>query len=328
MIIKPTDESHDIAELERLLALHPNRADVIGTELKKLRAGRSEELNVAHHLDRDFGSSRISVILHDLRFEYRGQVFQIDHLIINQFLMFYLLETKSARYGLKVDGKGNFSRAYKGVYTGMASPIKQVQSQGRLLSEYLDGFELLPKRLGLRLKPSIHPFVTISPKTDFNCDPNFDDSSIIRYDSLLDSMVAENKSFNIVGRLASKVSYETLEELGHNLTKHHLPKTKDWKAILRLTDTQASKNVAATTAEPTADPTSSSHASTLPIHRCIHCQSDHLTIKYGRNYYFACNACSKNSAINLPPGEKLRKEGNNFFLTKSGGEASLYHTNN
>lgn len=72
MIIKQTDENRNIRELERLLGLYPGKAGIIQPELRKLRAGQNEESNVAHYLDRECGSSRISVILHDLRFEYRG----------------------------------------------------------------------------------------------------------------------------------------------------------------------------------------------------------------------------------------------------------------
>ena len=324
MIIKPTEENRNIKELERLLELHPDKGGVILSELRKLRAGQTEENNVAHYLDRECGSSRSSVILHDLRFEYRGQVFQIDHLIINRALIFTLLETKSAKYGLKVDAQGNFFRNWKGHYQGIPSPIEQVQSQQRMLTEYLSGFDFFPKRLGVKLRPVFQSYVTISPRVHFQADPGFDASSVIRYDRIFGDIEKAGAKFSIAGRLMNMVSYETIEEIGANLAQHHIPKDIDWNARLKLSTKVAIDDVPPLkTGLEDVDVLQSASS----LHTCVTCSSPDVTIKYGRNYYFACQACGKNFATALPGPGKLRKEGKSFFYVSDRKPEALYHTN-
>jgi hypothetical protein len=318
MIIKPSEDNQNILELERLLQLHPEKASIINEELRKLRSGQAEENNVAHFLDRECGSSRISVVLNDLRFEYRGQVFQVDHLIINRFLIFTLLETKSAKFGLKVDKRGNFSRSYKGRFSNIPSPIEQVRSQSELLAEYLNGFDLFPRRLGVKLKPFFQSFVTISPKVHFESHPEFDASSIIRYDRIFQDIEAAGYKFNAAGRLLNKVSYETLEEIAQNLCRHHIPKLTDWTSKLQL---NAQPEKLQSNAPPCETP-----ISTYPK-TCRECSSDLVTIKHGRSYYFSCAACGKNTPVKLPGPGKLRKEGNNFYFSAADGVETLYHRN-
>lgn len=347
MILKPTDENRNIVELERLKALYPDREEQISQELRKIRAGHKEEQNVAHYLDRDLGSTDYSVVLHDLRLEYRGQVVQLDHLIINRALIFTILETKSAKYGLKVDEKGNFSRLFNGKYTNFASPIEQVNSQARMLDEYVNGYGLLPKRLGMKLKPFVQGFVTISPTVNFECSPSFDARQVIRYDRVLKEMENAPAKFNLFGRLASFVNYETLEEIGQTLIRHHVPKDVDWVGRLRLgkpkTEVVAEKAETegqraapeapqiATVNETTPAP-ATVHAEAAPSekpaeHVCKHCGSSKLEMKYGRSYYFYCGDCEKNTAAKLPGPGRIRKEGNNFFYVEASKPEALYFTN-
>jgi len=324
MIIKPTEENRNIRELERLLALNPGKGEIILGELRKLRAGQAEESNVAHYLDRECGASRNEVILHDLRFEYRGQVFQIDHLIIDKRLIFTLLETKSAKFGLKVDGKGNFFRTWKGQDQGMPSPIEQVRSQERMLAEYLNGFDFFPKRMGIKLKPYFQSYVTISPKVRFDADPGFDASAVIRYDRIFGDIEKAGAKFSVAGRLLNKVSYETIEEIGSSLARHHIPKDIDWSTRLNL----KSKAGTSDTALRTAPDASIDVKDVIPSpHHCTACSSPDLAIKYGRNYYFACQACGRNFPTTLPGPGKLRKEGKRFLYVSDGQPDVLYHVN-
>lgn len=324
MIIKPTEENRNIRELERLVEMHPDKNEIILEELRKLRAGQAEESNVAYYLDRECGSSRSSVILHDLRFQYRGQVFQIDHLIINHALIFTLLETKSAKYGLKVDGKGNFFRKWKGQYQGIPSPIEQVRSQQRMLAEYLNGFDFFPKRMGIKLKPYFQSYVTISPKVHFDVDPSFDASAVIRYDRIFGDIERAGAKFSIAGRLMNMVSYETIEEIGSSLARHHIPKDIDWSERLHLYP-EAGTNETGVKKAPDV-PTAAGEL--VPKRcKCVACSSLDLTIKYGRNYYFACQACGKNFPTALPGPGKLRKDGKRFLYVSDSQSEILYHVN-
>lgn len=349
MIIKPTDDNRNIIELERLKILYPDHEEQISQQLRKIRAGHQEELNVAHYLDRDLGSSHYSVTIHDLRLEYRGQVVQIDHLIINRALIFTILETKSAKYGLKVDEKGNFSRLFNGKYTNFASPIEQVNSQARMLEEYLNGFDLLPKRLGMKLKPFVQCFVTISPAVNFECSPSFDAHQVIRYDRIMKEMENAPAKFSLIGRLASLVNYETLEEIGQTLIRHHIPKDVDWIGRLRLgkpkmklaaEKPETKSPTSQTPVTPPATQTVEAHELTpapttsdkTPLqepygHACKHCSSRNLQMRYGRSYYFHCIECEKNTAVKLPGSGRIHKDGSQFFYVEVNKPKTLYFKN-
>lgn len=317
MEIKEFNKDESIESLEALKTVYPEKTAVIETELRKLRSGAAEEANVAHYLDRDIGRSRNSIILHGLRIEFKGQVFQIDHLIVSRALIFTLLETKSAKHGLKVDARGNFYRMFKGKPVGMPSPVEQVESQARLLQEFLQTMEILPKRLGVSLRPVLRSYVTLSPSVKFECATDYDDAKIIRYDQILKINDDAENDINVVGRLLNFVSYETLEEIGKRLMAQHTPHSIDWVGKLKLGQST----------QKLETPISADAGNKVDHHVCKKCGADKLEIKHGYGYYFRCFACGEATKISLPGPGKLKKQGVEFFYVEEGKPDVLFHRN-
>lgn len=76
------------------------------------------------------------MVLNDLRIEHDGESAQIDHLIVYTY-GFIVVESKSIRGEVKVNEYGEWTRSYKGQWSGMPSPIKQAELQLKLLKQYL-----------------------------------------------------------------------------------------------------------------------------------------------------------------------------------------------
>lgn len=137
-------------------------------------AGRDAERQMAHYLHRAFAQDSDLHILNDLRLVDPDQpeqdgapgVAQIDHLVVHRWGLF-IVESKSVSDAVTVHGDGaggdEWTRVFRGRQTGMPSPIRQAERQGKFLREYLHSRRetLLGKvPLGLR------PFTLVLHKTD------------------------------------------------------------------------------------------------------------------------------------------------------------------
>lgn len=114
----------------------------------KLQAGIRQEQDVAFFLKRAFADKPDVRVFNDLKFIHDGETAQIDHLILYPY-GFVLIESKSITGHVKVNQLGEWQRSYQGNWSGMRSPIKQVELQQQLLRSVL--FEhreaILPKIL-------------------------------------------------------------------------------------------------------------------------------------------------------------------------------------
>jgi len=99
-------------------------------------AGIKQEHDVAFYLRRAYRNSDNVMVLNDLRIEHDGESAQIDHLIVYTY-GFIVVESKSIRGEVKVNEYGEWTRSYKGQWSGMPSPIKQAELQLKLLKQYL-----------------------------------------------------------------------------------------------------------------------------------------------------------------------------------------------
>ncbi|MDX1536237.1 nuclease-related domain-containing protein [Arsukibacterium sp.] len=117
----------------------------------KLAAGINQEQDVAFYLRRAYRNSNRVMVLNDLRIEHDGETAQIDHLIVHSF-GFTVVESKSIRGEVRVNEHGEWSRSYKGQWSGMPSPIKQAELQLKLLKEYLcdNTLQIIGKFLGVQ----------------------------------------------------------------------------------------------------------------------------------------------------------------------------------
>ena len=168
MIIKKMDsKQEEIAELTALLKgrLTSNQRFLIERELKTMRSGVSGEKDSAYYIDFYFGDSRNWAVIHDLRLEHRGQVAQIDHLLINRFFDMYVLESKNYSFKLKIGPEGEFQTCYGKEYSGIPSPIEQNKRHIHLLDLFLKHHDILPKRVGISIRPKFKSLILVSPRS-------------------------------------------------------------------------------------------------------------------------------------------------------------------
>ena len=66
------------------------------------------------------------ITIHDLRLEVNGRVAQIDHLLVNRTMTFYVFETKHFHAGIKIGEDGQFLKwnNYRKTFEGMPSTPK------------------------------------------------------------------------------------------------------------------------------------------------------------------------------------------------------------
>jgi hypothetical protein len=115
------------------------------------KAGQKQEQDVAFFLRRAFKDHKQVYIINDFKFTHNGETAQIDHLIVYTY-GFVLIESKSIKGEVKVNGLGEWTRSLRNIWSGMASPIKQVELQQKLLREMLfeNREDILSKLFGVR----------------------------------------------------------------------------------------------------------------------------------------------------------------------------------
>ncbi|WP_185965037.1 nuclease-related domain-containing protein [Glacieibacterium frigidum] len=230
----------------------------ISDQIRNLRSGDRGEAEAAYEIDLHFGRSPNWMIIHDLRIEHRGFVAQIDHLMINRLLEFWVLESKRFANGVKINEHGEFTTFYDRVPRGAASPIEQNRRHIKVLETVIaDGMIRLPSRIGFTVQPKLKSLVLISqgainrPRTHV---PGIE--TVIKNDQLSTTV---NRALDKVGVLAltSLVGQATLEGVGHQMLALHRPITRRWAAQFRLSDTPI----------PAAEPQEAAANSTLARRR-------------------------------------------------------------
>jgi hypothetical protein len=100
------------------------------------KAGQKQEQDVAFFLRRAFKAHPKVFVINDYKFTFNDETAQIDHLIIYPY-GFILIESKSIKGEVKVNSSGEWARSLNNKWTGVSSPIKQVELQQKLLREML-----------------------------------------------------------------------------------------------------------------------------------------------------------------------------------------------
>jgi hypothetical protein len=114
MILKEKDSItlrlQQLEQIQKLTYLSEVQRAEVEKKLKILKAGDTGEQDSAYFINFDYQDSQNYVVIHDLRIEYGGFFAQIDHLLINRFLHFFILETKYFSQGIKITHQGEFLR--------------------------------------------------------------------------------------------------------------------------------------------------------------------------------------------------------------------------
>ncbi|MEL6355155.1 MAG: nuclease-related domain-containing protein [Cyanobacteria bacterium J06627_28] len=163
MIIKEKDavdaNLETLKGIMRLPNLSKEQRSNITKEVKKLRSGNKGEQSSAYFIDFYFKDSKNWAVIHDVRLEYNGLVAQIDHLLINRFCDFYVLETKHYAQAVKVTERGEFLVLVRKHYIAIESPIEQNKRHIKVLKQVLKAESVLPKRLGISLQANCLPYI-------------------------------------------------------------------------------------------------------------------------------------------------------------------------
>ena len=243
MIIKNKDGCQDqIDYLSDLMErdLPADKKGLIERELKNLYSGKKGEETSAYYLDFDLKKTKNWALIHDLRIEHDGDVAQIDHLLIGRMMDIYVIESKNFNYGVSISDDGDFSFFYKKRPYAIPSPITQNDRHIRLLDKFLTDNDLLPKRLGITLKPYYRNIVLISPTSRLTKPKKgiYDCSTVMKADKFTERLnldLDENSLKNMVG-MAKIISQKSLCEFAEKLALLHKPVTIDYVAKFGLKD--------------------------------------------------------------------------------------------
>ncbi len=303
------------------------------------KAGLKGEAESAYLIDFDFAQSKNWVVIHDLRLEHAGRVAQIDHLLINRWLDFYVLESKHFHAGLKITDDGEFLRwnAFRKTYEGMASPLKQNERHIAVLRDVVAAIDL-PVRLGLRLTPTFYSLILVAPNARIDRSRQFDTSRVIKADQLKQRIwkdIDEEKPLLNLAKTTKFESSETVEQVARQLTALHRPLAvpappapAPARPTMRAPVHKESRRPPQMREEPPKQP--SAPRETPACKSCGHDAGEILYGKYG--YYFKCGRCQGNTAVRFTcqPGHnpRLRKQGVEFFRECADcGTSTLFHRN-
>ena len=219
--------------LKQELSLH--QQFLIERELQILQSGLNGELNSTHFLNFYYQDSPDWAVIHDLSIENNGDAARYDHLLINRRFNFYVIESKNFSYGLKITPDGEFLVHDGRRYQNVDSPIEQGRMQIDVLKQVLLENKLLPKRMGLTIKPKIQNYILVSPLSEIVRPPRkiFDSSMVIKADLFIKALLKNTKKakrfLNKVKKLPEKIKKDPLFKMAYSLASLHKPAIRDYR---------------------------------------------------------------------------------------------------
>ena len=244
MIIKNKDNNQSsIDYLSDLLDrdIPDDKKRLIEREIKCMYSGNKGEESSAYYLDFDIGNRKNWVVIHDLRLEHDGDVAQIDHLLLGRMMDVYVVESKNFTYGVSINEDGEFSYFYNNRPYAIPSPIQQNERHIRLLDCFLKDNDLLPKRLGVTLKPKYQNIVLISPKSRLTKPKRglYDCTPVMKADQFIERFnndMTDTTALSGAVSLAKVISCDSLERFAEKIVLQHKPITVDYVAKFALDD--------------------------------------------------------------------------------------------
>jgi hypothetical protein len=215
----PIDAQLQSLEQQLNQPLPDYRRQKLEKELAQVRAGLQEEKEAAYHIDFHLKNNPNWAVIHDLRLEWNGRVAQIDHLLIDRLLEFYVIESKSFRTKVRYANGGwerlnSYSR-----WEGIPSPVEQNNRHIAVLQELIRDEQLAPTRLGMVITPVFVNVVVVQPSCSII--GNHPDKALIyRMDGLVGKI---RETFAPGLGLLKVVAAETVYRLAAALLKYHKP---------------------------------------------------------------------------------------------------------
>jgi hypothetical protein len=301
------------------------------------RAGRRAEEQMAHYLERAFGTRDDILVFNDLRLEKGQDAAQIDHLLLHRWGM-VIIESKSVTDSVHVNEHGEWSRQWNGRIEGMASPVLQAERQARFLRLYLEDYveTLLPKMLGVLQKRfggmPVDVLVAISDKGIIKRAKGIDLPNVMKADQITDAARAlyekhrkGSSIFSMDFNEGYSLSTAEVDRIAAFLQEHHCPvhpqslpeavrpllvreptaPTPLWSDGDHAQSLRPHRPVSdrpmVSAAVPVQRPAPSARSEASPAaHTCRECESRNVAIVYGKyGYYFKCGACDGNTPIRL-----------------------------
>ncbi|MEJ2285790.1 MAG: nuclease-related domain-containing protein [Desulfobacterales bacterium] len=258
MLIKDRDPAEKALEqLSELLSLNisATKKFLIERELKRLNPQINGSHSPSHFINFYCEECPDWAIIHDLKIENNGFAAHIDHLLINEFLDIHLFESRNYNENIKITADGEFLVFDGRQYQSVNSPLEENQKRIQVLTDLLVENKILPKRMGISLKPKISSYVLVSPGAQVIRPPEtvFDTSSVVSADYLTKTLLKQLKrlkrTFDRIKRLPTAFKAETLAKVAAKLAAMNKPQLIDYRRIFCLEDI----NIAAASGTPNAD---------------------------------------------------------------------------
>ena len=313
-------------------------------------AGDRQEQDVAFYLRRAFKDDENILVLNDYRFAHNGETAQIDHLIVHR-TGFLVIESKSIYGEVKVNTQGEWSRSYKGLWSGMPSPIRQAELQMELLRDFLGANvkNFLGKMLMGRVQQKVrfrewNVLCTVSSSCILHRKgmPSELSKKVVKSEFIADEVRKVGGYSRLTSSFSGKPAFslEEMDSIGTFLLNHYQSRTEPNPQIDNLTSaltlapepavtdevsvpTIPSKTYPAQASAQVEDVASAYSAETDVIGlACKKCGSEKsLTAMNGKyGYYIKCGQCGTNTSMKTACPEcnssktRVRKRRDEYWL--------------
>jgi Nuclease-related domain len=261
MLIKDRDPAEKaVAQLTDLLSLplSSTKKFLIERELKRLNPNGNVARTAFHFINFYCANCPDWAIIHDLKIESNGLAAHIDHILINKFLDFHLFESRNYNDNLKITADGEFLVFDGSCYQSIDSPLEENKRRAQVLTDLLVENSILPKRLGISLKPKIASYVLVCPGANVLRPPESvcDTSSVVTADYLTKTLLRQlerlKKTFERIKSLPKSFKQDTLAKVAAKLAAMNKPDRVDYRRIFCLEDINVTPAPAASSQDAVA----------------------------------------------------------------------------
>ena len=291
-------------------------------------AGRKAEEQMAFYLRRFFGASADVDVLNYLRIDLKGEVAQMDHLILHPYGLL-IVESKSVSDSVQIAEDGQWKRWFNRKPSGMPSPITQAKMQAALLKELL---EKTVKQKGFFDQVRLDVLVAISDGGTIQWPASGALPEVCKADQISDRINQRVDQFRRIRKEPDILTPGYRRAIADFLLKVHKPLERHGLGVQFQHKVEEPRAVYGV--KPPVVSLAKPGITGLLAKKCKHCGGTSLDARYGQfGYYFHCAACEKNTGIkfNCPAclsEGRIRKQGKDFFAEcKSCEASSLYHSN-
>ncbi|MBX2836858.1 MAG: NERD domain-containing protein [Gammaproteobacteria bacterium] len=188
MIIKRCDANRarikDL-ELRLIVSTNDNERWAIKHIIARLRSD-STSAEACQLIDEQFGGSKDWVILHDLRIKFGTQIVHLNHLLINNYMEFFCLDTRYINHGMTITNEGACYAVSGQSSQLIKSPIRRMQRSTLLVNQLLKQSDILPKKFGIKKPSCVTGYILThsSKRIERPSKTVFDSAAVISHDSL------------------------------------------------------------------------------------------------------------------------------------------------